>query len=542
MPERRFILSWLGSSLLCLGLWPAAAPAEDCPRWAGRIDGNMISAETGLPDRFNPGQKRPDGSGIDPATTENVKWTYRLGSQTYGTPTVADGRVYVGTNDFSLKDPRCKPTRGGVTLCLDEASGELLWRLIVPRRSWDLLGDGYPGAHFNHLNCGMCSPAIIEGDRVYTVTSRGEAVCLDARGMADGNHGPFVDEGQYIAGPGKPPVEVGPTDADIIWMYDMVTEVPCCPHDANCSGILIHGDLLYVGTSNGVDETHDKMVLAEAPSLIVLQKHTGRLVAVDGERFGSRMFHGHWSSPTLGKVGQRELVFFGGGEGICYAFEAVQQPAEKPVTLKKVWSFDCNPPEYKLRDGKPIPYRSGDKRIRSRWEVGNKNDGSFIGPSEIIATPVFYKDRIYVPTGQDPAHGLGKAILTCIDATGSGDITNTGKIWSYDRIQRSLSTVSIWDGLLYVADEAGALHCLDAETGRVHWVHQTKEEIWGSTLVADGKIYLPTKRLLWVMAAGKQPKVLNRIPVGAPIWCTPVAANGALYIASQQYLWAVKKP
>ena len=66
----------------------------------------MVSDEKGLPDWFVPGEKRPDGSGIDLATTENVKWVARLGSQTYGNPTVAGGRVFVGTNDFGLGDPQ----------------------------------------------------------------------------------------------------------------------------------------------------------------------------------------------------------------------------------------------------------------------------------------------------------------------------------------------------------------------------------------------------------------------------------------------------
>ena len=538
----------LGTAILSLAGWLSVALAEDWPQWCGDVDRNMVSSETGLSVWFDPGDKRPGGGGIDPRSTKNVKWTVRLGSQTYGTPTIADGRVYVGTNDFSLRDPRCKPTRGGLMLCVDEATGKLLWRLIAPRRNLTLLGDEFEGAHFNHLNCGLCSSATVEGDRVYVITSRGEAVCLDAQGMADGNDGPFVDEGQYIAGQyntgaANPAVEVGPTDADVIWMVDLVTELPSCPQDAACGAIMIHGDLLYVSTSNGVDESHDKPVLPLAPTLVVLEKKTGRLVAVDDEKISTRLLHGHWTSPTMGRIGGKTQIYFCGGDGLCYAFQAIEKVTESTQTLKKVWSFDCNPPEYKFRDGKPIPYRSGDKRIRSRWEkqgiVANKNDGKFIGPSEIIATPVFHKNRIYVATGQDPEHGLGKAIMTCIDATQTGDVTKTAKIWSRE-IQRSLSTVSISDGLLYLADESGALHCLDVDTGEPYWVHETKEEIWASTLVADGKIYLPTKRLLWILAAGKQCKVLGRVSLRAPTWCTPVAANGVLYVASNHYLWAVQ--
>ena len=134
----------------------------------------------------------------------------------------------------------------------------------------------------------------------------------------------------------------------------------------------------------------------------------------------------------------------------------------------------------------------------------NKHDGKFVGRSEIIATPVLVNDRVYVAIGRDPAHGRGRGALHCIDPRGSGDITATGKVWTYQGLDRTLSTVSVADGLLYVSDVGGRLHCLDAETGSCHWIHDTKCEVWGSTLVADGKVYMPTSKGLWVLAAGKE--------------------------------------
>jgi outer membrane protein assembly factor BamB len=132
-------------------------------------------------------------------------------------------------------------------------------------------------------------------------------------------------------------------------------------------------------------------------------------------------------------------------------------------------------------------------------------------------------------------------MLSCFDVTQTGDVTKSGKVWSYDKIDRSISTVSIADGLLYVADCcAGDVHCLDANTGRLFWVHHAGAEIWSSTFVADGKVYVGSKKSLQVLAAGRKEKLLAEIHLGSPIMCTPVAANGVLYVASQKYLWAVK--
>ena len=513
------------SSVLCLVLFPMTVQAADWPQWGGRDDRNMISNEKGLPESFVPGKKSPQGTGIDLQTTQNVKWIARLGSQTYGNPTIAGGRIFVGTNDDGLRDSRLRSTRGGMVMCLDEATGKLLWQLPIPKFQTKL-----KEFNFDDINLGICSSPTVDGNRVYVVTNRGEVICLDVHGMANGNDGPFTDEGQFMAGPGQPAVPLQPTDGDVIWHYDMLGQLKIWPQDAVDCSVLIHGDLVYVCTSNGVDRSHIRVPSPLAPSLIALDKKTGRLVATDNEKMGTRLFHGLWSSPTLGMVGGNPLIFFGGGEGAVYAFEALPSVPATPVFLKKVWMYDCNPPEYKVVGGKKVVYVDGDIRKHR----ANVNDGQYIGPSEIIGTPVFYKNRIYVTIGQDPLHGRGRGMLSCIDAT------TGGKIWAYDKIGRSLSTVSIADGLLYVADTFEGLHCLDAETGHSYWFQPLNSEIWGSTLVADGKVYLGTKKGLVVMAAGKEPKLLADIHLGAPSFCTPVVANGVLYITSQRYLWAVQ--
>ena len=264
--------------------------------------------------------------------------------------------------------------------------------------------------------------------------------------------------------------------------------------------------------ANGTDDGKAR-TCPLSPSFIALDKHDGRLVAREDEQISSRVFHGQWSSPSLGRLDGKALVFFGGGDGVCYAFDAVTTAAASRGILNMAWSFDCNTPEHKFRDGKPIDYGDGDKREGR----GNHNDGQYLGLNEIIGTPVFYKNRVYVAVGRDPVHGpKSKGGLFCIDAARSGDITADGAVWSYDDAGRSLSTVSIADGLLYMADNAGRVHCLDADTGKLYWVYDTHADIWSSTLVADGKVYIGTRRNFCVLAAGKEKKTVGRGPPRLP--------------------------
>jgi outer membrane protein assembly factor BamB len=506
--------------------------AADWPQWGGQNCRNMVASEKGLPASFEPGKKKTDGSGIDLKTTRNVRWVAKLGTETYTSPVISGGRVFIATNDQSLKDPRFEPTGGGLLMCLDETSGALRWQLVVPRlpksakfrkfpvRKWDL---------------GIVSTPTVDGDRVYVVSNRAEVLCLDVNGLANGNDGPFQDEARYSVEAGKPPVQLKATDADIIWRFDMLAELEIFPHDANCCSVLIDGNVLYVGTANGVDNSSTPCPLA--PSVVALDKRTGRLIGYDNAKIGTRVFHGQWCSPSLAKVGGKTLVLYAGGDGWCYAFEALAEAPAKPAALKCVWSCDCNPPEFRVRNGKPIDYWEGD----IEFDTVNRNDGEYVGPCEVIATPVCYRNRVYVAIGRDPSHGKAKGMLTCIDPTQTGDVTKTGKLWTYAGIQRTLCSAAVVDDLLYIGDVAGTVHCLDAETGRCYWTHPTKQEAWSSLLVADGKIYFGNKRNFVVLAAGRSEKVLSEMRLGTPIWCPATAANGTLYVASQRYLWAVRE-
>ncbi len=146
-----------------------------------------------------------------------------------------------------------------------------------------------------------------------------------------------------------------------------------------------------------------------------------------------------------------------------------------------------------------------------------------------------------MPIGQDPEHGEGLGNFSCIDITKSGDITRTGTVWSYSKIMHSLSTPSIADGLVYVADFSGYIHCLDAETGKPYWVYDTKSHIWASTLVADGKVYVGTEDGDFIiLATGKQLKVINKIDMHSPVYSSAVAANGTLFIATPTHLYAIE--
>ena len=480
----------------------------------------MVSAEKGLPESFAPGTKRSGDGTIDLSTAANVKWGVKIGDAFYGTPSVAGGKVFVGGLDG----------QDGIFVCFDAATGTATLAVAGPaargaghdRRLFDR-----PGHH----------PA---PDRRLLVGRR--------------RWGPRLFRLQPLR-PGVPGCRRSAAGAEagkarVVWTYDMWEQLGVFPCDAANGSPLIVGDLLYVPTCNGVDrntfglpakEKNRKIPAPDAPNLIVVDKRDGRLVATD-------------DAPIVPGAAARAVVFAFAGQGGRSHARVLRGRRRSLLCLR---GAGVGPREARAAEDRLVVRLhpagiQGDRRRRLDHpllpgrQAGqgtlNKHDGTFVGRSEIIATPVFVNDRVYVAIGRDPAHGRGRGALHCIDARGRGDITASGRIWTYQGLDRTLSTVSVADGLVYVSDVGGRLHCLDAETGQCYWIHDTKCETWGSTLVADGKVYMPTAKGLWVLAAGKELKVLGRITLGGKVYASPVAAHGTLYVATTHgWLWAACK-
>jgi len=449
----------------------------DTAMWGGSPGRNMVSTETGLPADW------------DTESGKNIKWTAQLGSQTYGNPVIIGGKIFVGTNNQAVRNPKLKGDRG-VVMVFRESDGKFLWQSAHAKLASGRVND-WPQQ-------GICSSPFVEGDRLYYISNRAEVICADTEGFYDGeNDGPYVDE--------ESKSEI---DEDIIWRYDMIDELDTFPHNlATCSPLVV-GDLVFAVTANGVDETHINVPSPEAPSFIALNKNTGELVWEDASP-GENILHGQWSNPSYGVIDGTAQIIFPGGDGWVYSFV--------PETGKLLWKFDCNPKE-------------------SVWELGGSGTRN-----NIISTPVIWDNKVYIGVGQDPEHGESIGHWYAIDATKRGDITESGKVWhkGNEDFNRTMSTAAIHDGLMYIADLSGFVYCWDANTGEEYWKYDAFAAIWGSPYYADGKVYIGDEDGdIAVLKAGKEMELLAEINMDNAVYTTPVAKNGVLYITNRAKLFA----
>jgi outer membrane protein assembly factor BamB len=488
VPTRSSLLATRYSLAFLSGLWllaPLAAAQTaklkkgDWPMWGGTPDRNMVSDETGIPAEWNV------------KTGKNILWSAPLGSQTYGNPVIAGGKIYVGTNNGGEFRPKAKGDKG-VVLCFDEKTGKMLWQATHDKLPTGQVND-WPEQ-------GVCSACVVEGDRLYYVSNRCELVCADVNGFLDDKNDGVQDE-KYNE----------KQDADIIWTLDMIDQLGVFPHNLATSSPVMAGDLVYIMTSNGVDEGHLNLPSPDAPAFLAVNKKTGEVVWHRADP-GKNTLHGQWSSPSYGVIGGMPQVIFAGGDGWAYAFE--------PLKGEPIWKYNLNPAD-------------------AKYVLGGKGTKSYI-----ISTPVIANDRVFLCVGQDPEHGEGIGHFHCIDTTKTGDITQSGKVWSADgeNFHRSLSTASVRDGLVYACDLSGFLYCFDEKTGKQHWKHDTQAALWGSPYFVDGKVMLGDEDgEVVVLAAGKEMKVLATNDMASAVYTTPVASNGVLYITTKRTLYAIKE-
>ena len=422
----------------------------------------------------------------DTTTGRNIVWSVELGNEVYGSPVVAGGVVYVGADNTRRLNPAFQED-SGVLRAFRVTDGGFLWQDVAPRverglRDW--------------LLPSTTSVPYVEGDRLYYVTAECQLRCLDTKGFGDGNDGPYREE-----------VLKDKTAADIIWQLDMPA-LGVFPHEACNSEVLPLGDLLLVSTSNGQNEGHTRVPSPRAPSLIAVNKHSGEVVwSAIGP--GGRVLHGNWSSPVAVNVNGRTQVLYGGGDGWLRAYDA--------ASGQEIWRFDGNP-----KDARWLP-RAG---VLSR--------------SYIIASPVVADGRVFIAMGQSPGHFNAPSLVYAISPNGQGDVTTSGLLWTSREIGRVVATPIVKDGLLYVGDLGGTVHCLDAATGAHLWKHETNDPIWGCFLLAGDRLYVGNDQgLMTVLRAGRQKELLAQIEMNAPLYSRPFAVGDALYLATANRLYRI---
>lgn len=458
---------------------------------------------------------------LDIADPNDLRWSIELGTQTYGNPIIAEGRVLIGTNNaagFRASHPGREDR--GVLVCVNAETGVFEWQLTREKLP--------EGMSVDWPQLGICSSPCVKDSLVYVVTNRCELVCLDIEGFGDNeNDGPFVDEVDR---------EIG--DADIVWLLDMREELGVEPHNITSCNPLVYGDLVYTLTSNGIDQKHASIPAPEAPSFLAVNRLTGE-IAWSSAAPSARVMHGQWGSPALGMLGGQAVVVFPGGDGWLYGFSALEGD--------ELWRCDLNPKE-------------------SEWTGDGKGTRN-----PILATPVIVGSDVIVGVGDDPELGDGVGHLYRIRGTGRGDVSpqivdesgrvvsnvNSAVLWHYGGIdldgsvtgeegesifRRTISAVAVSNGLVIAPEMSGRIHCVDFVTGERVWEADELSALWTSPLVVDRWALIGDEEgeLSFYEISRELKEPVAKVLLDQGIYSNPAVVGDTLYVADRTKLYAIR--
>jgi outer membrane protein assembly factor BamB len=253
------------------------------------------------------------------------------------------------------------------------------------------------------------------------------------------------------------------------------------------SSPLLYEDSLFVQVLHGM-KTDD-------PSyLLRIDKKTGKTIwRVERPTPAIRESPDSYATPALARAGGAVEIVLVGGDVVT---------GHHPATGTELWrSSGLNP--------------DGDANYR------------------IIASPVVADGVVYASTRERP--------MLALRPGGRGDVTGTHRLFSFDRGPDVPTPVS--DGkYLYVVNDRGIVHCLDAKTGQIVYGPQRLKPgtYSASPVLAEGKIYVTNEDgLTTVFAAGPKFEILAENAFEDYCLSSPAISEGQIFIRTTTHLWAI---
>jgi outer membrane protein assembly factor BamB len=360
---------------------------------------------------------------------------------------------------------------------------------------------------------GSGATPIVSGDRIYLNVADGDTVslwCLDRKtsavvwkkplgpsaGHAHKKHNmstpsPVTDGKRVFAMTGQGALKGFDASGKELWARDIQKDYGAFGTNWGYgSSPLLFEDLLYVPVLHGMKTDEPSYLLGIEPATGKTRFKVERPTKAHTESPDA------YTTPTVARRGKEVEIVVSGGDIVT---------GHDPKTGAERWRVDGLNPESN-------PYY------------------------RIIASPVAAGDVVVAPTRVKP--------MLVLKAFGSGDVTKSAVLWSYDR-GPDVPTPATDGTLLYVLTDKGLLSCMDLATGKLHYgPERLKMGTYSSSpLLADGKLYITSEEAVTsVVKAGTTFEVLAENVLDGFTVASPAAASGQIFIRTGSHLFAIGGP
>jgi len=273
-----------------------------------------------------------------------------------------------------------------------------------------------------------------------------------------------------------------------------------------------------------------------------------RDIQADYGAFG--LNHGYASTPLLHKEKLYVQVLHGmKTDDPSYVFAVNKSTGktlwkvERPTDAKSESPDNYATPQIATVDGKPQLVISGADYVtghdlgtgKELWRIGGFNPTDNPANRTIASSVVIDGNVFTTSTRGRPFIGFR--------AGGSGNITGKSELWK-NNLGADVPTPTTDGKYLYVLNDIGILHCLEATTGKPVYEGKRIENgtYSSSPLLAEGKLYCTNEEgTTTVVKAGPEFEVLGINKLDSHTLASPAAVGDQIFIRTADYLYCLKK-
>jgi outer membrane protein assembly factor BamB len=310
-----------------------------------------------------------------------------------------------------------------------------------------------------------------------------------------------------------------------LWSYRFEAVGPLPPthdkHNLASPSPVSDGQLVYAWFGTG------QIVALDMNGKLVWQRHLGQEISPFVINWG------HSSSPTL----YQDLLIL-----LCDHEPASYLLAIDKRTGKERWRADRGKGRQSYSTPFVVELSSGPELIvnsNQRVDAYDARTGVLLwyvgGPNQFpIPSPAFHEGVLYLTRGYRSGPYLA------VRPGGRGDVSGSHVVWQVPTGAPYVSSIVYDGGLLYMANDVGAITVLDAESGRRIWQERVDGLFSASPVAGDGKIYFVSETgEVIIVRAGREPSVIARNTLGERLMGSPAVSNGQLFIRSDDRLFCI---
>jgi len=316
-------------------------------------------------------------------------------------------------------------------------------------------------------------------------------------------------------------------DGRRLWEYRIPAEAPLIPvhqkHNLASPSPVTDGELVYAWYGNG------QLVALSLDGKLAWQRHLGK------ENSPFEIEWGHGSSPTI----YRDSLIL-----LCDHIPVSYLLAVDKKTGKDKWRVDRGKGVRSYSTPAVVRGPSGDELIVNASERIDAYDPAT--GKHLWYTGEPNRFPIPVPTAENgilyASRGYRSGPFMAIRLGGKGDITSTHVQWLVPTGAPYISSLVLYQGLIYMANDAGVASCFDAKTGEKVWQARTEGIFSASPVAGDGKVYLVSETgEIIVLKAGREYVVLAKNDLGERLVASPAISGGQLFLRTDGYIFCIGK-